>query len=303
MISIGLPIYNGEKFLERKLDSLLSQTFSNFELIISDNNSTDLTNQICINYAKNDNRIKYFRQEKNLGVRSNYNFVLSKANYDFFVWTAVDDIMDKNFLEKSFEKLEKNKNLVCCMANIKFYGIKENKFNKINLFLKKFGLSFRKFNHFSLKGEYDLKIRLFLKKFPWHLFYGVYKTEILKKSPLLTISGFDALPIISSLRYGDIEILDNVYLEVYASGRQSEGLIQDAQRLYGNNPFKILFYYYPLIREIRKLIGNRLFLKNLDSLLRLLFDGLFLIFLDILMRIKDKTFDKGIQTRNLTNDA
>ncbi len=75
MISIGLPVYNGEKFLNRKLDTLLSQTYSDFEIIISDNGSTDLTSKICNDYLKKDKRIKYFRQKENLGVIANYNFV------------------------------------------------------------------------------------------------------------------------------------------------------------------------------------------------------------------------------------
>ncbi len=69
-VTIGLPVYNGEKFLNEKIDSLLKQTFSDFEIIISDNASSDNTKIICEKYLKKDNRIKYYRQEKNIGVRS-----------------------------------------------------------------------------------------------------------------------------------------------------------------------------------------------------------------------------------------
>ena len=105
MISIGLPVYNGEKFLKKKLDSLLSQTFTNFEIIISDNASIDSTESICQTYLKKDSRIKYYRQEKNLGVIANYNFVLEKATNEYFVWTAVDDMMEPQFLEKMIQEL------------------------------------------------------------------------------------------------------------------------------------------------------------------------------------------------------
>ena len=74
-VSIGLPVYNGELFLKKALDSLLNQTYSNFELIISDNNSTDSTQKICQEYAKNDKRICYIHQEKNIGAFSNFSFV------------------------------------------------------------------------------------------------------------------------------------------------------------------------------------------------------------------------------------
>ena len=87
-LSIGMPIYNAEKFLRNRLDSLLSQTFSDFELIISDNASTDSTQHICKEYLSRDNRIQYIRQEKNIGLSSNFYFVLHKANSEYFFWAS-----------------------------------------------------------------------------------------------------------------------------------------------------------------------------------------------------------------------
>ena len=74
-VSIGMPVYNGAKFIEAALDSLLAQTFEGFELIISDNASTDRTEVICRSYAARDNRIRYYRQEKNQGAIWNFNHV------------------------------------------------------------------------------------------------------------------------------------------------------------------------------------------------------------------------------------
>ena len=107
-VSIGLPVYNGELFLKKALDSLLNQTYSNFELIISDNNSTDSTQKICEEYAKNDKRICYICQEKNIGAFSNFSFVLSKAQGKYFMWAAVDDYWDDNFLQKNLDILQQN---------------------------------------------------------------------------------------------------------------------------------------------------------------------------------------------------
>ena len=84
-LSIGMPIYNAENFLRNRLDSLLSQKFSDFELIISDNASTDLTEQICKEYLSKDNRIQYFRQEKNIG--------LSKTIVDCFFLVKYSTIL------------------------------------------------------------------------------------------------------------------------------------------------------------------------------------------------------------------
>ena len=84
-VSIGLPIYNGERFLRAKLDSLLTQTYKNFELIVSNNGSTDKTHEICNEYAIKDNRIRYFSHDKNNDAFWNYNFILHKANCDYFM--------------------------------------------------------------------------------------------------------------------------------------------------------------------------------------------------------------------------
>ena len=89
-LSIGLPVFNGEKFLQKCLDSLLEQTFENFEIIISDNASTDTTQNICQKYSEKDKRIRYIRQEKNIGLLPNFNFVLEQSNNKFFMWIGVD---------------------------------------------------------------------------------------------------------------------------------------------------------------------------------------------------------------------
>jgi glycosyltransferase involved in cell wall biosynthesis len=99
-MSIGMPIYNGERFLREAMDSLLAQTFSDFELIISDNASTDMTGSICREYAEKDNRIKYIRQHENIGPLANFQFVLDAAVGDYFMWAAADDKWDATWIEK-----------------------------------------------------------------------------------------------------------------------------------------------------------------------------------------------------------
>ena len=90
-VSIGMPVYNGEKYIREALDSLLAQTFTDFELIISDNCSIDDTSQICREYAAKDSRIRYVRQDQNLGPGANFEFVLQEASGEFFMWAAHDD--------------------------------------------------------------------------------------------------------------------------------------------------------------------------------------------------------------------
>ena len=104
-ISIGLPVYNGENILRRSIDSILSQTFSDFELIISDNASSDSTPIICQDYTKRDKRIRYVRQKKNIGVYRNYFFLVNEAKFEYFLWVASDDYLDPNFLDENLKIL------------------------------------------------------------------------------------------------------------------------------------------------------------------------------------------------------
>jgi len=105
-LSIGLPVYNGEKYLERALDSLLGQDFKDFELIISDNASTDGTAEICKAYANRDHRIRYFRNEENRGATWNHRYVLDLAEGQYFKWAAHDDECYPAMLRRCVEVLD-----------------------------------------------------------------------------------------------------------------------------------------------------------------------------------------------------
>jgi glycosyltransferase involved in cell wall biosynthesis len=111
-VSIGVPVYNGEKYLPAALDSLLAQTFTDFEIIISDNCSTDSTQDICQRYAAQDSRIRYERQSKNIGVWGNFNFVFGQARGEYYRWHAADDICAPTYLERCVEELERDPSVV-----------------------------------------------------------------------------------------------------------------------------------------------------------------------------------------------
>jgi len=106
IVSIGMPVYNGENYISLALDSLLSQSFVNFEIIISDNASEDKTVEIIKDYAARDSRIKYVLQEKNIGAPANYKFVLDKAIGEFFMWAAHDDAWDTNWIEVLINEIQ-----------------------------------------------------------------------------------------------------------------------------------------------------------------------------------------------------
>ena len=101
LVTIGIPVFNEEKFIKQCLESILSQTYTNFEVIISDNVSTDNTSKICEEFAKMDVRIRYVRQKKHLYFWSNFGYLLKQSQSVYFVWHAADDIWENTFLEKN----------------------------------------------------------------------------------------------------------------------------------------------------------------------------------------------------------
>lgn len=106
-----MTTYNGERFIQKAIDSLCKQTYTDWGMFISDDASTDRTQAICEGYAKKDSRIIYHRQGKNLGMFANFKFVLDKADGEYFMWAAQDDVREKDYLKVCIEKLENNKNL------------------------------------------------------------------------------------------------------------------------------------------------------------------------------------------------
>lgn len=107
-VSIGIPVYNGERYLAGALDSLLAQTYPEFEILISDNASTDRTSRIAQTYAARDGRVRYFRQNRNLGAGPNHNFLLDQARSRYFKWAANDDLYEPDYLAECIALLDRN---------------------------------------------------------------------------------------------------------------------------------------------------------------------------------------------------
>lgn len=112
LVSIGLPVYNGDDFLSAAIESLLGQTFGDFELLISDNASTDDTEAICRSYAAQDQRIRYYRNEQNCGPAENFNNVARHARGTYFKWAAHDDVCAPTFLARCVEVLDRDPSVV-----------------------------------------------------------------------------------------------------------------------------------------------------------------------------------------------
>ena len=105
-LSVGLPVYNGESYLAESLESLLEQTYEDFELIISDNASTDGTAGICRRYEKQDSRIRYVRQPRNIGGAPNHNYVVRQARGELFKWASHDDLYARDLLKRCVDALD-----------------------------------------------------------------------------------------------------------------------------------------------------------------------------------------------------
>jgi glycosyltransferase involved in cell wall biosynthesis len=105
-VSIGVPVYNGALTLRSTMDTLLMQTFADFEIVVSDNASTDATAAICAEYAARDRRVRIVRQPHNLGPEPNFKFVLDEARAPYFMWSAADDFHSPDYIEENVNFLD-----------------------------------------------------------------------------------------------------------------------------------------------------------------------------------------------------
>jgi glycosyltransferase involved in cell wall biosynthesis len=118
-ISVTLPVYNGERYLEQAIASILGQTVGNLELIISDNASTDATEEICRSFAARDRRVRYFRQQRNIGASPNFNVCYELASGEYFKWAAHDDFLEPTYLAACLEALDADPDAVLCQSVVR----------------------------------------------------------------------------------------------------------------------------------------------------------------------------------------
>ncbi len=116
LVSIGMPIYNEERFLEQALDSLQAQNYDNIQILISDNSSTDRTGEIALAIAAKDPRITYVCTQSNIGAAANFRSVLEQADGDYFMWAAGHDMWSVDLIAESVSILEANKNASIAFA-------------------------------------------------------------------------------------------------------------------------------------------------------------------------------------------
>jgi glycosyltransferase involved in cell wall biosynthesis len=227
-VSIGMPIHNGGRFVRRALDSLLAQTFTDIEIIISDNASTDETQLICLEYVLRDKRIRYYRIDNMTTAIPNFNHVLSLATGRYFMWAAHDDKWDHSFiaqLTKSLENDPKSALAFCRFVNIDDVGNVTRKFNFnwAEVFAKS---KFMQFLIVTLKDE--------LATQKANHIYGLMRREALLECggmaslPGADFSGEDILTLLHLLAKWNFTIVDQVLFYYRARShtlRQNEPLL------------------------------------------------------------------------------
>jgi len=263
-LCIGLPVFNGEKFIRKRLDDILSQTFKEFELIISDNASTDSTSDICKDYAQKDKRIQYRLQKKNIGGYRNFRFLLEQAKSDYFVWASVDDVWLPEFLEKNISALESNKNLVGSISKIKYYGNIPKMRPKRFLKLKRY----HSYDQCPSPSSFEERVEFYLRLKQAENIYAVYRTDLLQKSFIKKpMGGIDLAIILQILKYGEINVFDEVLMHRYAEGvSKTSSRMKTIQMTNDYGIIGIIFPLLPFTFWFARKLGIRNFFKNFSFL-------------------------------------
>ena len=172
-VTIGLPVYNGERFLARALDSLVRQSFRDFELLVADNASTDATAEIAAEYAQRDPRVRHLRAAANVGMEGNFLRVLREASGPFFMWAACDDWWAPTFIERLEGALRANDAAILAMSDVE----RVNEDGRVRDVVRLEGAADP-----SRMTAGQLALALAAGR-PYHLcLYGLYRTDVLRRS-------------------------------------------------------------------------------------------------------------------------
>ena len=292
LISIGMPIYNGEKFIRKRLENILSQSFQDFEIIIYDN-SNDSTPKICKEYALRDKRIHYTHEKNLRTVEYAFNFVLQKATTKYFVWAADDDEWYSQFLEKNLYLLENDSTVVGSIGQVKRHGpqIEEFSFNPNDSFFKKIYKKIRKhfrpFGHVSIySNSYEKRAGKFLRQHEELIIYAVFRTKNLQESFEFGIKSWKKM-MLNILKYGNFNVESEILWSWNTSSSGIDNLLnQHKKNLIPLN--ELLFPYAEYAFWCIKNIGLKFFLKNIDFFILSNIPYYFILTLNCIWVIRNK---------------
>tara|TARA_Y100001936_G_scaffold169582_1_gene165844 strand:+ start:10554 stop:11468 length:915 start_codon:yes stop_codon:yes gene_type:complete len=289
IVTIGIPVYNGEKTIEERIKNLMLQTFQNFVIILSDNNSSDKTLEKCLELAKRDNRINIFQQKKNMGPVWNTNFVLEKSKTKYFVWAAADDIWSDNFLEENIKILEYNENVVGSIGEVELFNrVFNEKTKEIEI---KFLKNSKRYQYAEPSfGKFEDKIAHYLRSNTASMVYAIYRTEKLKKRNVFAkykdyaMWRVDFANTLNMLKEGDFEVTINSHMYKEVTER-SHSIIQYLRKI-GYNFIQIISYNFPFTIWCLKNLGTKIFFKNITYFIRLNVISTSGLFLEVLRMCK-----------------
>lgn len=285
-VSVGVPVFNGEEYIRRRLDSILGQTFTDYEIIISDNASTDMTNKICKEYLNKDKRIRYVRQNTNIGFPNNFNFLINEARGEYYIAAAHDDLWEPTFLEKNVKVLDTQKNIVGSISKVDFFGYEKQP--KINPYIASLKKMVRKqdseplYNHvLSVSGDYERKARLYLRFNQGSFVYGLFRTEKIRRKLLEpNIIASDLVFILNILKDGDLFVIDEILMKKFVGGLSSKGVFDEYKR--GEFPFwDLILPSSSLALWCIRNIGMKFYFKNIDWFILLTLYGWRTILLEL----------------------
>jgi glycosyltransferase involved in cell wall biosynthesis len=270
LITVGIPVFNGEKFLKKRLDSVLNQTYKNFEVIISDNASTDDTSKLCNEIIKKEKNIQYYLQKENIGYVNNFNFLIKKTNGKYFTFAAVDDVWEPNFLEKNVNILQTNDKIVGSIGTVKYFGNAQtqsetSRFTQIlKKIIRKQDINILEQHVMSISGKYDKKIDKYLRFNQGSFVYGLFRANAIKKNIIPgPLAAWDLAFILNILKFGDLHVIDEVLYHKFTGGLSNRGVIDAFRR----HELPISDFFLPnfsLFRWAWKNIGSKFCLRNLD---------------------------------------
>jgi len=234
MVSVGIPVYNGEKTIARAIESIIHQDHTNLEIIISDNCSTDSTGEICVGYAGTDSRIQYTRLEQNQGSVANFNKVFNLSTGKFFMWVSHDDFHESTFISTCLKRLELNPEAALCapkMRGVPSPGATYSWHGDLSTFA----------NKNTVVSRYVETLR----NFPAVAIYGLYRSSKVRKTSLLPmVIGSDLIFIQNLSLYGSFIEVDETLFTYY--GREEWNTVdQDYAVFYGK--VKKPWYYSPFL--------------------------------------------------------
>ena len=215
-VSIGLPVYNGENFIEEAIESILAQTFQDYELVISDNASTDATQIICQRYAQQDSRIRYSHSPVNRGPAWNYNRVFELARGTYFKWAAHDDVFEPTFLERVLERLIHNPTAVLGFSQV---DVIEQAAGLIRPYSVEMDLG-------SDRPAQRFKETISLKHRCYEIF-GLVRRDVLAKTSLIgAYAGSDRVLLSRLILEGAFEIVPEPLFKAREHGSQSIAMLR-----------------------------------------------------------------------------